>query len=641
MNNLLCSLLFLICSFLLLGCKKVFKNSSKPNFSNYGENHNILETGKAMGDSLNVTPYMEMFIDHSEVENFSDSIVQQNKLWRKCEESINPGFFNQNGVCFFRITLRNTTPDEFKQLLCFSDFDLVKFDFFSENVALGGELAALKDWSYASDNHCVYVVLNGHQTKTYYIKCYKQSHVLEHPVKFFIRSEQNEQSYQSYEIKSRIADTAFLFFYLGFLFFCFVYFLSQFIYRLNEKILLIYSLYILFTLLYSFRDIDKHYFLKAAFPFFNGINIWGEVIFSYLSYIFYLLFVIYLLDLKRKRNWAYRLITSGIIIMTLLLFCDVILRLIGNEEMTVKIFIRARMLLFPFVILYFLLVMPFWRGYYKYFLYGSIFLLLGIGINLLVFLVRDSPSSILHEAISSKYGFWGNTVNYTRLGVIIEVLFFSLGLAKKMRMAFVEAAMREESAIESRFHTHEVKAGLTTLRSKLGNEEEATKYLNLFRDYLVKALELMKYKNGIELTKEIEMVREYFKLRQQDDERFQFHFTNKTEINPSDVFIPAALLIPFIQNFFDHAITDSTDNNKFDMILYKERKKINLAVLDNGPGIYNINIYDKTGSSGLDIARRKINLFNASLGTNLDFTIENNKEAKGTLVTIINLPKKL
>lgn len=593
-----------------------------------------------MGDSLNITPYLEVFVGKTEGLNFTDINGQQNILWRKYNDSIYPELLNNGGICWFRLTLRNTMTGVYKGLLSFSNLDRVSVYDSSGKIEKAGELVALKEWSYATDNHCIIITVDSHQTKTYHAACYKQGKAIKHPVKFILRSEQNERSFQLFEIKSRMVDTVFLFFYLGFLFFAFIYFLAQYLFNVKEKILLVYCLYILFTLLYSFRDVDKHYFLQTTFPVFNGINIWGEGIFSYLSYIFYLVFLIYLLDLKKERIWAYRLITTAISIMILLLFTDIVLRLTGNDVTALTIFRTARMLLFPLIILYFLLIISLWGSYYKYFVTGSIFLVLGTGINLLIFLTRDSPGFIFHDVISSKYGFWGNTVNYTRFGVIIEVLFFSLGLAKKMRMAFAEAAIREDSAIENRFHTHEVKSGLFSLRSKLGNEQEAEAYLDLFGHYLRKALELMKYKDGIELTKEIEMTEEYFKLRQEDGKRFKFSFTNKSEIKTDNIFIPAGLLIPFIQNFFDHAVDADSEFNKFDLLLYKEGRKINLDITDNGRGIDKAVFYNKSGSSGLDIARRKINLFNSLMGTTLDFTIGNNKTARGTLITIINLPKK-
>ncbi len=63
--------------------------------------------------------------------------------------------------------------------------------------------------------------------------------------------------------------------------------------------------------------------------------------------------------------------------------------------------------------------------------------------------------------------------------------------------------------------------------------------------------------------------------------------------------------------------------------------------MDNGKGFNPSAVFDKTGSSGLDIARKKINLYNTLSGSKIDFTISSNKTSGGVHIKIINLPKKL
>lgn len=546
-----------------------------------------------MGDSLNITPYMEMFIGDAEVTDFSDSIVQQNRLWRKCGEFIHPGNFSGKGICWIRLTMQNTIAETYKRLLCFNDLALVSFYNSSGNIEQGGQLAPLREWSYASSNHCITLRLDSHQTQTFFIRCYKQDSDIERPLKFIIRSEQNENSFQSFEIKSRMADNAFLFFYLGFLSFCFIYFLVQFLFRLHERILLIYSLYLLFTLLYSFRDIDKHYFLQTAFPAFNGIYTWGEAIFSYLSYIFYLLFVLYLLNLKKQREWAYRLISSAIFIMALLLFCDIALRFTGNEEMAIRIFIKARMLIFPLVILYFLMIIPFWKGYYTYFLYGSIFLVLGTGINLLVFLIRDSPSFIFHEAISSKYGFWGNTVNYTRLGVLTEIVFFSLGLSKKIQVNYSQSAISKLKNNYISIIFHEIKNRLNTLIGLFkSNSNESINFIHKLSEILSDSLEMNEAK--ISLKDELIIAERYFNFRVKSNQKIDLKIINHAAESLDEVIVPPMLLQPFIENCLKHAfIDDKQEKKEITVAIIQSRNFVSIEIKDNGIGFKDVIVNKK------------------------------------------------
>lgn len=656
MNYRFSFLLLLVSSFLIQGCGKTIKETPVPNFPATSTNQIILETQEAMGDSSIIAPkYLEVFTGDGGEPDFKDSTVKQNSQWKNYDSSIYRKLAANKEICWLRLTLKNNTGEAYNRLLCFDAFDRVELGYDSGKIERGGSRVPLKEWSYMYDNFCVKLGVDSHQSKTFYIKCVNQLSGKKHPFRFIMRTEQNEKAFQAFEMRSRLRDTAFLFFYLGFLFFAFIYFLAQFFFNTKEKILLIYALFILFTLLYSFRDVDKHYFLTVAFPKFNGINIWGEALFSYLSYIFYMLFAIYLFNLHERQEKvlkekqenalqgrqkkAYWLLTTAICIISLLLAADIILHLSGNDVRAVKVFKIGRMTLFPLIIVYFVLLVPLWRSYYVYFLIGSVFLVLGAGINLLIFPLRGDLSFKYHDAINSKYGFFGNPVNFTRMGVILEVLFFSLGLAKKMRLEFAEVVIQENSTIENRFYTHEIHSGLTTLRSKLENDQEAKDYLTLFAKYLRSALLLMKYKTGIELSKEIEMIIAYFKLRQEDDDRFEFLY-DYDGISPETILIPAGLLIPFVQNFFDHAVTDTDVKNRLEIRLYRAGTTIKLDLTDNGPGFQQKHKPEKNASSGLDIAQRKINLFNIFMGANLDFTIGNNKTSSGALITITNLFKK-
>lgn len=636
MDRQLLIFLILISPLIFPACKKVDKEIPVPNFAAGVAADNILNIDKAIADSMNITAYLEMYTGDAPIAN---ATVLQKELWQKCADSLSPGIFTQKPIRWFRFTLRNNTAQPFRALFCFKDFDYVALDYFSTHVQKAGTLAPLKEWSYFSDNHCLVLYLNAAQTKTFYLRCDKGTSVNKHPVSFLLRSEQNEESFQAFEIRERMLDTVFLFFYLGFLFFCFIYFLAQFLYRSNEKVLIVYALYILFTLLYSFRDIDKHFFLQTAFPAFNGIKIWGEAIFSYLSYIFYLLFVIYLLDLKKERKWAFRLIVSAISLISILLFLDAILRLSGSHQSALILFVKSRMLLFPFTILSFILMLPFNGSYYKYFVFGLVFLVVGTGINLLVYVLRDHPEFIFYDAVSSKYGFWGNPVNYTRLGVIMEILFFSLGLAKKMRVEFAEAVLKQDNVIDNEFYTHEIKSGLYTLEDKLSAHSEAANFMVIYLDFLEKTLETMKSRTEVELNKEIAMAEAHFKLRQQNNHRFEFNFENNTGLETNKIFFPPGLLIPFIQNFFEHGIDDDHDKYQFNLLLYLDGKRINLDITDNGKGFETADIFNKPGSVGLTNAREKINIYNTFTGSKIDFSIGNNKTARGALITITNLKK--
>lgn len=641
MNKRLPYFLLLAGTLIFPACKKVTKEIKKTTFPALIVNTNILDIEKVTADSINITPYLEMYIGDVSIKD--SSFALQKKFWRKCGELLSPDIFPKRGDRWFRFTVQNNTAFAFSRLVCFNNLDYAALYYSAQKIEKAGTIVPTRDWSYPANNNCLVLSLNANEAKTFFIRCNKGNASGESSVRFILRSEQNEKSFESFEMRSRMADTVFLFFYLGFLFFCFIYFIAQYIFRLNEKILIVYSLYILFTLLYSFRDIDKHYFLQTAFPAFNGINIWGEAIFSYVAYIFYSLFVVYLLDLRKEKKGVFLFIVSVIGIISFLFLCDVILRISGQQQYALELFLKSRVVLFPLTIAYFILIIisPFDGKYYSYFLYGSVFLVIGTGANLLVYFLRDNPEFIFHKAISSRYSFWGNPVNYTRMGVMTEVLFFSMGLAKKMRMEFAEALSKEGFVIMNSFYMHGAKDSLYILEGgKLKTKEEIKYYISLYRDYLENALEQMEEQSrGIELSKEIASARSYFAIKNAKNEKYIFHF-DKAGIDPDKILIPPGLLAPFVQNFFRHAITNGPDKFSFELSLCYENGKINLDITDNGKGFNDSAIFNKSQNSGLNIARRQVKLFNTLSGSRLDFTLTQNKSGKGTLIKIKNLPPK-
>jgi 7TM diverse intracellular signalling/7TMR-DISM extracellular 2 len=624
----------------LFGCDKKKTTGSRTYFPPTNSSQTIFETAQMMGDSVNITPYLEVYIGKTGDPDFTEKTEQQGKLWQQYTNAVSSGLYVPKGVCWLRFALHNATKDVYERLLCFNSInriDQLELGYDSGRIETGGTRVPLKDWSYAFNNYCVTFRLDSHQTKTFYIKCINDASPNKHPFQFILRTEQNEKSLQAFEMRSRIEDTVFLFFYLGFLFFTFIYFLSQFLFNLKEKLLLVYVLYILFTLLYSFRDIDKHYFLQTAFPVFNGINVWCDAIFSYLSYIFYLLFVSHLLNLKKDRKPAYWLTTACIVIITLLLFIDIIFRVSGNHVMALATFRTARMALFPLILIYFALIIPFRGSYYVYFSLGSIFLVFGIGINLLVFLLRGNPSFAFHAAISSKYGFWGNPVNYTRLAVLVEVLFFSLGLSKKLQMKYTQSVILNLNNNYTSIIFHEIKNGLNKLiglfKSKSSN---SINYIQELSVVLNDSLEINH--TQISLKEELHIAERYFNFRLKSNQKINFQIVNESDANLYNVMVPPMLLQPFIENCFKHAFIDGENaDNKITVNIIENKKFVTVEIKDNGIGFKDINGNRK--SKGTKLVQERLGFFNDLFGTDIYFESQNQKDAPGAIVTIYNLKK--
>ena len=635
MNNLISCFLFLICFPFILGCKTTSPAPANANIENTGQNQVTALTSQLMADSVNITPYMEIFTGTAKKLPGGKAMDQTAAGWKSCGDAIPPGFYNQQGITWFRVTVKNTSADFFKKLLCFRDMEMVEFDYFSAETEKAGEITDRKEWSFAANSKCFYLKLNGGQTKTFYLKCFKEGASSLADLRFVLRSEQNEQSLEANEIKSNIADMAFLFFYLGFLFFCLIYFLALYIFRSKEKILLVYILYILFTFLYSLRDADKHYFLKNAFPLFNGLNRNGETVFSYLSYLFYLWFIIFLLDLKTTRKWAYRLLITVNAVIGVLLCIDVALRVMHYPALAVHLFIEARILLFPLIIVYFILLQPFRKGYYKYFLYGSVCLLLGAGLNLLVFQIRKYPSFIFHEALMSPYGFWGNTVNYTRLGVMGEIIFFSLGLSKRMQTEFVRSALLGLNSNYASIIFHEIKNSLNKLVGLIKSRStESVEFVGKIGDILTDSLEINEI--STRLADELDIAQRYFYFRLKSNQQVALEIVNAGQLNLHGITVPTMLLQPFIENCLKHAFPHQEQpDKKITIHIIPNGQWVNIVIQDNGIGL--TNAINSSRSRGTQLVKQRLGLFNSIFCTSTYFETDNRPDVNGTQVTIYNL----
>lgn len=627
----ICIVVLLFCT-----CKNKTEYSNNPPYSTSNTNQSILEVNESSVDSIDITSHLQVF--------YGNAGTGQKKQWRNYDASAFKELSNSDGTCWLKFTMRCNSSGGYKGLLSFTDLDKVLVYDSTGKIEKAGKLVPLKEWSYSTDNHCIMITIDQLQTKTYYIKCYKRASSIRHPIKFFLRSEQNENNFQLYEIRSRMIDTVFLFFYLGFLFFGFIYFFIQSFYRSKEKILLLtYSLYIFFTLLYSFRDIDKHYFLQTTFPVFNGTYIWGEGMFSYLSYIFYMLFVVYLLDLNDKSKWAYRLIMFVNGIMLFLLTVDIVMRLSGNDEIALSVFKKSRMLLFPLVFLYFYLLIPLRKkldkrnSYYKYFIIGSVFLMLGTGINLLVLLIRHIPSFFLHDAISSKYGFWGNTVNYTRLGVLLEIVFFSLGISKKIQIGYAESVIQSLNNNYISIILHAIKNGLNKLIGLFKSQsDQSIKYIHQMDDVLNDGLEITEPK--ISLKEELIMAKRYLDFHLTPDQKINFEIISYDERDHDKIMIPTMLLQPFIDNCLKHAFISKENHYKeIQVNVLRHKQYVHIEIKDNGIGFGNTSSNRK--SKGTKLIQNRLKFFNDLFGNNIYFETNNRRDEPGAIVTIYNLQK--
>ena len=413
------------------------------------------------------------------------------------------------------------------------------------------------------------------------------------------------------------------------------------------KLFFAYIVYLFAILVYSCRDLNAYY-LKTVIPYFEGISYWGESTLWYFSFIAYNFFLIYFLNLGsgKKENFynldadgmrnrvAYQVVRFAIVFVVAMVIIDICIKSFVSLTASYPVFNFGRDVAISISVLFIAVILPSRKPGTKYIIYGTLSLVFALVVNLIFKQIRfDTANCYFDLCHLSQYNFWTHTINFVRIGWLMEIMFFSLGLAQKSRLEFAAAMIQENSDNEIAFHNHETRSGLTSLELMVFENPTAKSYLHKFREYLSSTMDLLMRKGKTTLNDEIDLARKYFEFRKADDGAFLYEVEIDKAINTKEIEVPKALLIPFIQN----AIKYNDSKNKMVKVQVLKKKNANcIQVVDNGRGI-DAKDYGKPDSFALQIVSRKIMLFNLLKGSHVKWSIENNSEGKGTIVTIYNL----
>lgn len=191
--------------------------------------------------------------------------------------------------------------------------------------------------------------------------------------------------------------------------------------RLKEKVYLFYSLYLISTsIFYLFVDSFLREYLIPELPALSYLG----VIALYPSAIFYFHFLKRFIDFKLVKQWLYLLINRTLYVSYFLTTVAVTVFLAGYEQ-----YLEPLSQLFIVLNATIALVSLAYLAYTKnetgkYFILGSSFLLVSVIADVFLW-----DSELL----------WGS---FTRLGLVIEICFFSLGLGERVRF---DASQRNDT----------------------------------------------------------------------------------------------------------------------------------------------------------------------------------------------------
>ena len=203
----------------------------------------------------------------------------------------------------------------------------------------------------------------------------------------------------------------------------------------------------------------------------------------------------------------------------------------------------------------------------------------------------------------------------------------------------------EMAALRSQMTPHFMFNSLNSIKYYILNEEieEADKYLTKFSQLMRAVLHNSKSK-VISLESELEALRLYVELEAlRFSDKFTFCLELDDTLSPADIYIPPALIQPYVENAIWHGLMHKQGPGKLYINIQKKDQQLHIDIEDNGVGRARAKALksksaSKKKSFGMAISKDRIGLIETTLG--ITSTVEvidlknEKQEAIGTKVSI-------
>ncbi|MBK0382578.1 histidine kinase [Pedobacter sp. SD-b] len=402
-----------------------------------------------------------------------------------------------------------------------------------------------------------------------------------------------------------IGSLSFLFFFMIFLFL-----------KSYHKIYLFYSLYLLGAIIYALMRLDRITYIGSLLGEFPLFRIYINEPIQFLFFAVYHFFVIYLLDIKKYDPKLVKVLKS----LSYVYICYAVLHFFMMYfyyplQLRSTLFVITRIILVPLNI-----ILVVWAAkkvktpVLNYFL---------VGVSCYIF------SGFLAAFVDYRFQSFQfitlglNSLNVFQLGILAEVLCFSLAIGYRIRitekdknnnqLALINQLQINKQLIESSnleleqkvnertqkliavnremeqrkltslkldFERKIAEAEMQALRSQMNphflfnslnsirylvmsnQDEKAVNYLNKFSRLIRLILENSR-KEKINLNQELTALRLYLDIEaNRFEEKFTYNITVSPKLNTNEIYLPPLLLQPFIENAIWHGLLNSNRTEK-------------------------------------------------------------------------------
>jgi sensor histidine kinase YesM len=227
------------------------------------------------------------------------------------------------------------------------------------------------------------------------------------------------------------------------------------------------------------------------------------------------------------------------------------------------------------------------------------------------------------------------------------VVEFSQDITEK-KMASDQINSLRQRVLRSQMNPHFIFNSLNAIQSYvLKNDSlKAVKYLNSFAKLIRMILDSSR-SDYISLTKEIDILNYYLDLQQlRFGDKFEYQLELDKDLDIDNLWIPAMLAQPFIENSIEHGLQHLDTKGKVKISFKRNKESIVFMVMDNGIGRkasqeIQKKMNHKKESLSTHLFEERIHTLNKYSGKKITFNIidlkDDNGAAKGTMV-VINLP---
>ncbi|MFB9079802.1 histidine kinase [Flavobacterium procerum] len=207
--------------------------------------------------------------------------------------------------------------------------------------------------------------------------------------------------------------------------------------------------------------------------------------------------------------------------------------------------------------------------------------------------------------------------------------------SKERAKAEVQKRLAETKmeALQSQMNPHFIFNAMNSIQNFIidNNTDDALMYMGEFSKIIRQTLNNSSIQR-IALSDEIEYLQSYITL---ENMRFknqvEFELILDDELDLFEIEIPPMLLQPFIENVFVHAFDSRSINPKLILSFSQEEHYLICKIIDNGKGMFSVNLNKLHTSKGIDLAKERIALFH--MDNSNPITISSNLN-EGTMVVL-------